>query len=236
MPANPLLQAGLDLSEEILDVNIEVDREDLKEDWNQVAFFYLRQANRALRAINIILPHGLVTPSEVLVRYLFELGVRLRYMEASPGDRVPDFLRHIHPTDPADSDLNDQIRDQLEHGNYEDAMKSMVPGQGWRDFRKMCEEFKLLNDYWTVYRVSSERTHGGGLGMANDLLVALGLYQVPDSKAPGILYTAIHYYTWVVDINLKAFPHRASGFSLSADWKDRLQAFGHSVESMTSTS
>ena len=104
MPANPLLQTGLDLSKEILDVDIEASSHDLKEDWNRVTFFYFRQARQALKAVSIILPYGLDTPSEILVRHLFELAVRLKFMEASPEDRVPDFLRHSRLADPADSD------------------------------------------------------------------------------------------------------------------------------------
>ena len=237
MTANSLLQTGLDLSNEILDAYIEVSRDDLEEGLNQVAFFYFRQANRALRAVNIILPHGLVPPSEILVRHLFELGVRLRFMEASPADRVPDFLSHSHRTDPADSDINDQIRDLHEQGNYAAASELMLPRKPWRNMKEMCKELKLLDYYETVYRSSSELAHGGGHGMAQDYLVAYGLDRVPDWVPPGILHTGITCYTWVVDINLKAFPHRASGFSLdAADWQGRMRAFADSVKSMTSTS
>ncbi len=235
MHANPLLQTGLDLSEEILDAYIEVDIADLKEEWNQVAFFYLRRARQSLRAVNMLLPDGLGTPSVVLVRYLFELAVRLRYMDATPEDRVPDFLSHSQPTDPADSGINDQIRDQIEHGNYEDAMKAMIPGRPWGNLKGMCEELELLEHYWTVYRASSELTHGGGHGMAQDHSVALGAVQVSDWKAPGILYTAIIYYKWVFNVNLNLFPSLASRFSLNADWQDRLEAFQNSVKSMQST-
>ena len=235
MPTNPLLQTGLDLSEEILDAYIEVDSADLKEDWNQVAFFYLRQARQSLRAVNMLLPDGLVTPSVVMVRYLFELAVRLRYMEASPEDRVPDFLSHSQPTDPADSGINDQIRDQLEHGNYEDAMKAMIPRRPWGNLKGMCEELELVDHYETVYRISSERTHGGVIRMAQDHLVALGRCQVPDWEAPGILYTAITCYKWVFNVNLKVFPSLASRCSLNADWQDRLQAFACGIKSTQST-
>ena len=106
---NPLLQVGLELSKEILDIHPEVDISDLQQDWNQIAFFYLRTSRQALEAVNIILPYGLVAPSEVLVRHSFELAVRLRYMEASPEDRVPAFLRHSRLADPTDRDINRQI-------------------------------------------------------------------------------------------------------------------------------
>ena len=232
MPDNPLLQAGLDLSEEILNVNLEVGIDDLKEDWNQVAFFYLRQAHQALKAVSVILPHGLVAPSEVLVRYLFELAVRLRFMEASPEDRVPDFLSHSHLADPADNDIDHQIRALHEQGNYVAASELMLPRRPWGNLRAMCEELELLDHYETVYRLSSEHAHGGGHGMALDSLVAYGLDRVPNWEPPGILHTAITYYVWIVDINLRAFPYLASGFSLDADWKDRLKVFEGCIESM----
>ena len=232
MPANPLLQTGLALSEEILNVYLEVGIDDLKEDWNQVAFFYLRQAHQALKAVNIILPHGLVTPSEVLVRYLFELAVRLRFMEASPEDRVPDFLRHSHLADPTDVDLNHQIRDLHEKGNYVAASELMLPRRAWGNLRAMCKELKLLDHYETVYRLSSEHSHGGSHGMALDSLVAYGLGRVPDWEPSGVLHTAITYYAWVVDINLRVFPYLASSFPLPADWKDRMKAFASDIESM----
>lgn len=236
MPANPLLQTGLDLSEEILDVYIEVGIDDLKEDWNQVAYFYLRQAHQALRAVNIILPYGLVTPSKVLVRYLFELAVRLRFMEASPKDRVPDFLSHSRLTDSANIDLNHKIQDLHEQGDYADATKLMVPGQGWGKLNEMCEELELLDHYWTVYRISSEQAHGGGHRMALDSLIVYGLEQLPHWEPPGVLHTAITYYIWVVNINLKLFPSLASKFSFDADWQDRLKAFTDNIQSMLSTS
>ena len=236
MLANPLLQTGLDLSKEILDVDIEASIHDLKEDWNRVTFFYFRQARQALKAVSIILPYGLDTPSEILVRHLFELAVRLKFMEASPEDRVPDFLRHSRLADPADSDLNHQIHALHEQGDYVAASELMLPRRPWGNLQGMCEELELLDHYATVYRLSSEHAHGGGHGMALDSFVAYGLGQVPDWQAPGILHTAITYYAWVVEITLRAFPHLASGFSLSADWKDRQEAFADSIKSMLSTS
>ena len=235
MPANSLLQTGLDLSEEILDVNIEVSIHDLKEDWNQVAFFYLCQARQSLRAVNMLLPDGLVTPSKVLARHLFELAVRLRYMEACPEDRVPKFLSHSHLADLADVDLNHKIRDLHEQGNYVDAVSLAVSGKPWGDLKAMCKELKLLDDYGTMYRLSSEHAHGGGNRMLTDLSVAYGLAQVPLWEPPGVLYTAITYYTWVFNVNLNLFSCLASGFPLNADWQGRLQAFAGGIKSMQST-
>ena len=236
MSANPLLQTGLDLSEEILNAHIDVGIDDLKEDWNQVAFFYLLQARQALKAVSISLPYGLVAPSKVLVRYLFELAVRLRFMEASPEDRVPDFLSHSRLTDPADSDLNHQVRDLHEQGNYGAAVELMIPGRPWRELKAMCKELQLLDHYGTVYRVTSEHAHGGGHRMDLDSLVAYGLDQVPHWEPAGVLHTAITYYTWVVSINLKVFPFLESRFPLNTDWQDRLQAFAGEIKSMLSTS
>ena len=170
MLANPLLQVGLDLSNEILDVRPEVDISDLKQDWNRISFFYLRTSRQALKAVNIILPHGLVAPSEVLVRHLFELAVRLRFIEASPEDRIPEFLRHSNLANPTDSDINHQIQALQEQGNYAAASELMLPRRPWGDLRKMCEELELSDHYETVYRLSSEHAHGGDHGMALDLL------------------------------------------------------------------
>ena len=231
MLANPLLQVGLDLSNEILDVRPEVDISDLKQDWNRISFFYLRTSRQALKAVNIILPHGLVAPSEVLVRHLFELAVRLRFIEASPEDRIPEFLRHSNLANPTDSDINHQIEALQEQGNYAAASELMLPRRPWGDLRKMCEELELSDHYETVYRLSSEHAHGGGHGMALDLLVAYGLGRVPDWELPGILHTAITYYAWIIDVNLTVFPHLTSAFSLNADWKDRMRAFEGDIES-----
>ena len=231
MLANPLLQVGLDLSKEILDVDPDVDIYDLKQDWNQIAFFYLRTSRHALKAVNIILPLGLVAPSEVLVRYLFELAVRLRFMEASPEDRVPEFLRHSHLADPTDSDINHQIQALHERGNYAAASELMLPRRPWGDLRKMCKELELSDHYETVYRLSSEHAHGGGHGMALDLSVAYGLDRVPDWELPGILYTAITYYVWVIKVNLTVFPYLTSKFSLNADWEGRMSAFEDEIKS-----
>ena len=231
MLANPLLQVGLDLCKEILDIHPEVDIGDLKQHWNRVSFFYLRTSRQALEAVNIILPHGLVAPSEVLVRHMFELAVRLRYMEASPEDRVPQFLSHSNLADPTDSDINHQIQALQEQRNYAAASELMLLRRPWGNLRKMCEELELSDHYETVYRVSSEHAHGGGHGMALNLLDAYGLGRVPDWELPGILCTAITYHAWIIDVNLTAFPHLASAFSLNADWKDRMRAFEGDIES-----
>ena len=96
----------------------------------------------------------------------------------------------------------------------------MLPRRPWGDLRKMCEELELSDHYETVYRLSSEHAHGGGHGMALNLLVAYGLAEYPTGNCTaGILYTAIAYHAWIIDVNLTAFPHLASAFSLNADWK-----------------
>ena len=216
MPANPLLQIALDLTEKILGVQYEVDFDDLDEGWSQVAIFYLKRSHETLKAVSIILSHGLVIPSEVLVRHLFELAVRLRFMEASPADRVPAFLRHSGLVDLGESDLN-----QL-----------MLPKRPWGNLHCMCKELGLLDHYDTVYRLSSENAHGGGHGMAQDLLVASGQEQIPDWQSPGILHTALVYHVWVVEINLKVFPGLASSFPLNADWKDRMKVLAEDIQSL----
>ena len=232
MSANPLLQVGLDLSEEILSTRLEVGIHDLREDWNQVAYFYLRQSHQALEAVSIILPRGLVTPSEVLVRYLFELAVRLKFMEESPEDRVPDFLSHSQLADPADDEFNRRIHALHEQGDYAAASRLMLPHRPWGNLKEMCEEVGLLDDYETVYRLSSEHAHGGGHGMAQDSLVAVGLDRIPDWEPSGVLHTAITYYALIVNINLKVFPYLASKFCISPDWERRMGKFGGDIRSM----
>ena len=88
------MQATLDLVDDILGVPIEPTDDISVDDWKNVALFYLFLSHETLRAIRLISADGMDNPSKVLVRHLFELAVRLKYMETNPESLVPSFLEY----------------------------------------------------------------------------------------------------------------------------------------------
>ena len=143
MTSNPLLKRTLELTQEILDARIEVGFDDVEEALNQVAHFHLLRAHDALRAVSLILPAGLVTPSRVLVRHLFELEVGLRFIAAKPEDRVTEYLDHRGFPSAGDSDLNQHIHDLLEQGNHVAATELMISKWPWEHMKTHVRRIRL---------------------------------------------------------------------------------------------
>ena len=91
----------LDFTDEILSGPVHIDECDLLDEWHQVLLFHLSSSFKGLQAVRLVSANGLYEPANVLTRYLFELGINLRYldMDPRPGYRstwsVAMFLRPL---------------------------------------------------------------------------------------------------------------------------------------------
>ena len=202
MNDQPLLEEALDLSFRLLEVDIELKRTDVtKEDWTTIAFFQLVQSRKILLAIYRIIGRtedNMMPPADVLVRTLFEIKVRLKYMQANP-DKVSEFSEHHikHPTRP------------------------------WRQLKDLCESLGLQRHYDTLYRETSQEAHGGISYMKQEILRLLGHEQIADWNYAKTVATALAEYVDVININLRLFPDLQPNFDeilLRYDWSNRFDS------------
>ena len=234
----PLLQEAFDLTDAILNVQIDVVNEAdvMKDDWSQVAYFYLVRSREALKAISLSLYQRMLSPAAILVRYTFELGVRLRYMDANP-EKVSDYLRHSRVIGVEGRDPEQQGLDLLEQEDYATFSEKYILKHSWGNLRVLCKEIdkqsvykdKLLNLYEMVYRTTSEISHGGGRGMSREFSKLFGHEKTPDWELANPMCTALGFYTWIVGINCKVIPPLASNFRLGGDWNNRLAALQNDI-------
>ena len=238
MAISSLLRDALDLTEDALDFHVEVPVHELSPDWNKVAIFHLLQAHDTLNAVSLTINSGLVTSSRVLVRHLFELAVRLRFMEACPEERVPCYMEYSRLNCAGDGNVDRKIRTLHEQGDYVGAMELMVPDRPWGNLKNMCTELGLLEAYGTAYRLMSHSAHGGGHRLWQELTLYTGQEEPPVWELPGILYTALTCYIWVIEINRNTFPKSELEVSpvFAKAWQARLEALRSDMRSCMSPS
>ena len=224
MMKTTLLQATVDLVDDILRIPIEPTFCIKADNWKDVAFFYLFRSRETLRAISLISADGLYNPANVLVRHLFEFAVRLKYMETDPESRVASFLEHSGVIGEDARNTDQEVQDLMAHGSYAEASKLIFPlSRGWGNLKEMCGELGLLDDYDTMYRHASESAHGGGHGMPLLLLELSGVEKRPEWMLPGVVLGGLEYYHLVLNVSLKVFPDLEPGFDnlLDGGWFDR---------------
>ena len=189
----PLTSEALGLAEEAFVVPIHAkERHVLKDEWSRVAYFHLIQSWRTLGAIHLLVGKGIVDPSGILLRHLFELAVTVRYLDAC-RKQVAEFVNY-----------------------YSDSL----PKRAWRRTSEMCETLGLLSHYEEMYRLLSERAHGGVLGMGQEYLRLLGHEKMPDWEPAAVLASAAMYYEWVVRVTLEP---------MNDDWCTRLAALSGAI-------
>ena len=198
-----LFQGALDLTRDILSVNIE-DNIDLEGKWKQVAYYYLVESRKILVAIYRLLADtsskDMLHPADVLTRSLFEYAVRLKYLKAHP-EKLDDFLEHS---------LSDPPR-----------------MRAWGNLKVMSEEVDLLEHYKEFYEVVSQEAHGGVRGMGLEFLRLLNQRDIPDWQLARTLATGIRYYIMIVSINVEVFPSLKDNFAIvssGTDWNNSFEA------------
>ena len=200
-----LLQEALGLTHAIFSVNIGATV-NLANHWHTVAYFHLYQSCKSLGAIYLILARlgkEVMNPADILVRHMFELAVRLKYLEAHP-DKVPDFLEHH--------------------------VKS--PRQPFGKLKQMSKEVGLLDHYCTVYELTSQHAHGGAQGLPLAFLRLLGYEGIRDWEPAKILATGIYYYDLVLSTNITVFPDLESQFAdfqPGTEWHKRLETLWQTI-------
>ena len=153
-------------------------------------------------------------------------------MEAKP-ERVVDFLRHSRLIDMEDTGPDQFDYNSLEQEDYVTPAEMYVPKQQWKDLRRMCEELGLLGDYNTMYRLTSQRIHGGAYSLPEEFPRLFGRDKTLDWEATIVLLTARLYYSWVVDINRAMFSDRMSAFANfqpGTDWANRLERLMYAAD------
>ena len=169
---------------------------------------------------------------EVLTRYLFELGINLRYLDMDPKARVPNYLeRSKVPSTPKDFEIVSQkLKTLQEEADHVGISELLLPDKSWTTLRAMCKELNCMNHHSTVYRATSHVPHGGAHGMRQSILELVGYQLRPDYELPGKLLTALTYFRWVAEIGCKVFPHLESRFPFGSTWGNDIQAIQHEME------
>ena len=213
-----------DLTDEVLRVPIASMTVDSKNYWDQIVFFHLIRAHQTLGSVRLTIAQEWYAPSVVLTRFLFELGINLRFLEKNVEDRVPVYLKHSGAVPTLDDvgEIDSQLDRMKEENDHSGISQLLVPDHAWQRLKLMCEELGYLEDYKTMYRLASETAHSGAHGMAIELLEHLGLERRPDWEIPGILITALTYYRLVVDVACRTFPDLAESYQFGATWEARI--------------
>ncbi|MDE2780647.1 MAG: DUF5677 domain-containing protein [Chloroflexota bacterium] len=218
---NYLLARSFSLTDALMGNRIGIQHKDLGEQWPAVVVFHFLRIRQAILAIRIILDEDLYGPSIVLLRYTFELAVNLRYLQLDIVDRLPKYLEHSGILESVEeySDIGQQVQLLNEQADYVGLSKLLIPGSSWEKLRKMCEEIGCLDHYFTMYRSSSELAHSGAHGLGVEILELMGRQPMPDYEPPGILVSALVYYSWVVEIACETLPYLSRDIGLNDDWE-----------------
>ena len=220
MTKSRLLEQAFVLTDEILKLRIDGNPDEVPylEALQQIAFLYLGQSHETLSAIDIILRQNILGPAEILVRHLFELEVRLKYMAACPAT-VEDFLKHCH----IGAEPSEEGWRLLDKGDFSGLAQKYLP-KTWGNLKEMAERVGQLNDYLTVYKLTSERSHGGVREMPLEFQRLFDNTN-PDWMKLRALQTALACYSQVLSINGRLFPHVESTlhkFESTNHWNARL--------------
>ncbi len=177
------------------------------DNWPRVAFAHLTRSCDAMEAIHILAERRLQGPTDVLVRHLFELAVNLKYMVGHP-ERLAKYLEHSTSLD------------------------EIVHSYPWEHVKKMCKELELLTYYDTIYRITSDTSHGGSFGMRLEVAKMAGWTAMESFDLTKALWTGLSFYCWVVEINCDAFPNVAdafAGFLPGTAWNNRLDSLSLAI-------
>ena len=224
MATSRLLEEAFALTDDILKLRIDGNPDEVPhlEALHQIALLYLGQSHETLSAINLVLRQDILGPAEILVRHLFELEVRLKYMAACPA-MVENFLQHcrIDVEDPSAEGWQ-----LLNQGDFSGLAQKYLPFGTWGKLKEMAEKVDQLNDYLTVYKLTSERSHGGVRDMPLEFQRLFDNTN-PDWMKLRALQTALACYSQVLSTNGKLFPHVESTlneFQRTRHWTDRLNS------------
>ena len=222
----------LDLTDEVLSGPVHIDDCDLLDEWHQVVLFHLFSSFKGLQAVRLVSADKLYEPADVLTRYLFELGVKLRYLDMDPKTRVPKYLELSNvPSTPEDLEITRQeLKTLQEEEDHASVSELLLPDRPWTRLRVMCQELNCMDHYSTIYRAASHVAHGGAFGIGQSMLELVGYAPRPDYVMPGILLTAITYFGWVAEIGCKVFPHLESRFKFGSTWRDNMEALEQDVK------
>ena len=227
-----MLRKVIDLTDEVLRGPVPTNECDLSDEWNQVVLFHLISSLNGLRAVRLVSANGLYEPATVLTRYLFELGINLRYLDMDPKARVPKYLKRSKvPSTPEDFEIASQkLKALQEEKDYVGISELLLPDRSWTTLKAMCQELNCMEHYSTIYRGASHVAHGGAHSMHLSILELVGYAPRLDYEMPGILLTAITYFGWVAEIGRKVFPHLESRFKFGSTWGDDMEALEQEVK------
>ena len=234
MCAKSLLQEALDLTRDIVNVNIEtwVVPEN---GWHAISYSHLALSRKTLMAIHLILSSesnkAMLNPGYILVRHLFELAADLEYMEKRP-EEVHDFLRLSEYRAVLDLVSDQRLEDAQEQLDLVD-----YPKGRWKPLADICAEVGLSDIYKTLYRFTSEKSHGGHLTMTQEFLRMLNKEEIPDWKPASVIRIALTCYLSVLWVNFSVFPCLRSDFANflpGTDWRHRLGKLDSDIEAAAS--
>ena len=226
-----MLRKVLDFTDEVLSGPVDIKDWNLTEQWHHVVLFHLSASFNGLRAVKLVSASELFEPAVVLTRYLFELGVNLRYLDIDPTGRVPDYLKHsgILSTSKEFETKSLELKLLREEMDLVGISKLLLPPQSWKRLNKMCLELECMDHYSTFYRTASQVAHGGAHSLPQTMLGLLGYQGRTGFELPGALLTALIYFRWVADISSKIFPVLESRFPFGSNWNSAIEAIGEEV-------
>ena len=226
-----MLQKAIDITDEILAARFEVDPNTLGTEWHQVVLLHFSRSFQALAGTRLLAVERLYNPAVVLCRYLFELGVNIRYLNNAPDARVPVYLRHGGFGEDAEEreEVDRQLQDLREMGDDAGISTLLVPGKSWKNLKKMCTELDCLNHYLTMYRSTSQLAHAGAQGLGREMLAWLEKPLMAETEIPGVLLTAVTYHQWVLEVCNEVFPGRMEGFNFDHSWAEQVNGLVEEV-------
>ena len=171
----------------------------IDEQWPVAVAGTLHRANKLLGSIQLLLnPQVEDTASAViLLRNLFECTVNLAYIRRDKSTRLPQFIRHGAGSSSSEETASTKLEPQGPHSNF--------PNRAWKPLSKRCEEIGWTGLYNTLYRVTSEASHGGSNTILAEYFELLGLPRTNEAKAQ-VLVGAVRCYTLVAAIAAQEFP------------------------------
>ena len=163
--------------------------------WPEVSAMHLERSKKALSAVKLLLENQLDEPAEVVVRYLFETAVTLKYIAKDVTKRLPAYLKHsgIALTPQEIAVQQAEVQTAKDSRDFSGASE-WIPKSGWINVKTMCEDIGCLEHYQTMYRSTSATAHSGasGIGTVGQL--------TPEWKLATLMVTALESFSWVVEI------------------------------------
>ena len=188
----------------------ERNTDDLDFYWHIVVVGSLCRANKVMRSITNLLNPTLEdsVSAAILNRHLFECAANLVYMARDYRLALPEFLKKTKfPI------YNGDI-EQLE-ATLVDTLFAGVPTKRWKALNRICEELGWTDEFKSIYRVTSDSSHGGSTALLPEFYELHNIVVTDDAKA-NTVSTGLVYHLRIMEVAAKHFPERMDLVSIQS--------------------